>query len=154
MGKDNTAPGCFMSMLFETEETIEPATRKAWEGTVLWRVTKNPYRPGHKRCNWFVGVTFFDEKELPGIDGTSNMPLPAQVVKAVRMSTRWKRRFAPPINRPTYQSAQQKNVPNLKIRKGRDSGSCLNFATSMLMKRTRCVTTNGRATPPFSSVTL
>lgn len=64
----NTAPGCFMSMLFETKEVIEPGTRKEWEGTVLWRATNNPYRPGHKRCNWFVGVSFFDEKELPVID--------------------------------------------------------------------------------------
>ncbi|MBD5243830.1 MAG: peptide chain release factor H, partial [Barnesiella sp.] len=39
-----------------------------WQGTILWRSAKNPYRPGHKRSNWFVGVNFFDEVELPHID--------------------------------------------------------------------------------------
>lgn len=37
------------------------------KGTVLWRSTANPYRPGHKRSNWFVGVNFFDEVEFPEI---------------------------------------------------------------------------------------
>ena len=60
----NTVPGCFMSMVFETETPIPQEKRKEWEGSVLWRATKNPYRPGHKRANWFVGVSFFDEKEL------------------------------------------------------------------------------------------
>lgn len=64
----NTVPDCYMSMIFETEEEISPELKKEWEGTVLWRSTKNPYRPGHKRCNWYVGVRFFDEKELPVID--------------------------------------------------------------------------------------
>lgn len=30
-----------------------------WEGTVQW-ISKSPYRPMHKRKNWFVGVNFFD----------------------------------------------------------------------------------------------
>lgn len=60
----NTTPDCYMSMVFETETTIPEEKRKEWEGTVLWRATKNPYRPGHKRANWFVGVSFFDEKKL------------------------------------------------------------------------------------------
>lgn len=34
---------------------------------MLWHSTENPYRPGHKRSNWFVSVHFFDEKELPEI---------------------------------------------------------------------------------------
>ncbi len=49
----NQVDSCFMSMTF---------------GTILWRSPRNPYRPGHKRCNWFVGVNFFDEVELPQID--------------------------------------------------------------------------------------
>lgn len=64
----NTAPGCYMSMVFETETPIAEEKRKEWEGTVLWRATKNPYRPAHKRANWFVGVSFFDEKELLSIN--------------------------------------------------------------------------------------
>ena len=64
----NTEPGCFMSMTFATEEAIPQPIIDEWQGTVLWRSTKNPYRPGHKRSNWFVGVNFFDEVSLPQID--------------------------------------------------------------------------------------
>ena len=64
----NQHEGCFMSMTFTSEETIPRSIVDEWQGTVLWRSSRNPYRPGHKRCNWFVGVNFFDEVELPQID--------------------------------------------------------------------------------------
>lgn len=63
----NQVEGCFMSMTFATAESIPETIVKEWQGTVLWRSTANPYRPGHKRSNWFVGVNFFDEVELPEI---------------------------------------------------------------------------------------
>ncbi len=64
----NQVDGSFMSMTFATEEAIPQPIVTEWQGTVLWRSTRNPYRPGHKRSNWFVGVNFFDEVELPQID--------------------------------------------------------------------------------------
>ena len=64
----NQVDGCFMSMIFTTAEPIPQSIVYDWQGTILWRSTKNPYRPGHKRSNWFVGVNFFDEVELPHID--------------------------------------------------------------------------------------
>ena len=33
-----------------------------WQGTIQW-ISKSPYRPMHKRKNWFVGVSFFDIKD-------------------------------------------------------------------------------------------
>ena len=63
----NQVEGCYMSMVFETSEELPGSVITEWEGSVLWRSTKNPYRPGHKRSNWFVGVHFFDEQELPEI---------------------------------------------------------------------------------------
>lgn len=63
----NQVEDCYMSMVFETAEELPCSIIAEWEGTVLWRSTKNPYRPGHKRNNWFVGIHFFDEKELPEI---------------------------------------------------------------------------------------
>ena len=63
----NQVEDCYMSMVFETTEELPCSVITEWEGTVLWRSTKNPYRPGHKRSNWFVGIHFFDEKELPEI---------------------------------------------------------------------------------------
>lgn len=63
----NQVDGCYMSMTFVTGESIPETIVKEWQGTVLWRSTANPYRPGHKRRNWFVGVNFFNEVELPKI---------------------------------------------------------------------------------------
>lgn len=61
----NTEEDCFMSMLFlaETDESKE----KEWSGTVQWRATSNRYRPGHPRKNWFVGVEFIAQLELPEV---------------------------------------------------------------------------------------
>ena len=64
----NQVDGCFMSMTFTTTELIPQSIVNDWQGTILWRSTKNPYRPGHKRSNWFVGINFFEEVELPHID--------------------------------------------------------------------------------------
>lgn len=64
----NSVADCYMSMTFVSDEQLSPSLKKEWEGTVLWRSTKNPYRPGHKRSNWFVGIHFFDAVELPVID--------------------------------------------------------------------------------------
>lgn len=64
----NQMDGCFMSMIFATDEAISSSIVEEWQGTILWRSTKNPYCPGHKRSNWFVGVNFFDEVSLPQID--------------------------------------------------------------------------------------
>lgn len=64
----NREPDCFMSMTLTTDRELPEAFVREWEGTVLWRSTRNPYRPGHKRSNWFVGVHFFDVLELPEVD--------------------------------------------------------------------------------------
>ena len=64
----NRENDCFMSMTFATEAIIPQCIIEEWQGTVLWRSTKNPYRPVHKRSNWFVGVHFFEEVELPRIN--------------------------------------------------------------------------------------
>lgn len=66
----NTTEGCFMSMMFGSEADISLSKTVEWEGTVLWRSTRNPYRPGHKRSNWFVGVHFIDPVSLPEIKGS------------------------------------------------------------------------------------
>ena len=54
----NAEPDCYMSMLFLAE--VNPAKEQEWSGTVLWRAASNPYRPGHPRRNWFVGVEFIE----------------------------------------------------------------------------------------------
>ncbi len=49
--------GCFSSILFYTECDLS-----GLEGTVLW-ICKSPYRPEHKRKNWFVDVSIIPEAE-------------------------------------------------------------------------------------------
>lgn len=61
-------PDCYMSITFVSDTKIPESVVYEWEGTVLWQSTANPYRPGHRRKNWFVGVHFIDELELPEID--------------------------------------------------------------------------------------
>ena len=61
----NTEPDCYMSMLFLAE--VDPAKEQEWSGTVLWRAASNPYRPGHPRRNWFVGVEFIEPISLPDV---------------------------------------------------------------------------------------
>ena len=61
-------PYCYMSITFVSDTEIPESVVSEWEGTVLWQSTANPYRPGHRRKNWFVGVHFIDELELPEID--------------------------------------------------------------------------------------
>lgn len=63
----NSDPHCYMSLTLVSESEIPASAVAEWEGTVLWRSTKNHYRPGHKRSNWFVGVHFINEPELPAI---------------------------------------------------------------------------------------
>ena len=66
----NIYDGCYMSMTFLlTGESMDSLVCE-WEGTVQWIANNNPYRPNHKRKNWFVGVSFFDEVRLPDIKET------------------------------------------------------------------------------------
>lgn len=64
----DSADDCYMSVTLATNDALPQATIDEWKGTVLWHSTKNRYRPGHKRSNWYVGINFFDEVELPHIN--------------------------------------------------------------------------------------
>ena len=61
-------PDCYMSITLVSDQEIPSSALAAWEGTVQWHSTKNPYRPKHKRNNWFVGVHFIDSLDLPTIN--------------------------------------------------------------------------------------
>lgn len=47
--------GGYTSIVFETECNL-----KELEGSVLW-VCKSPYRPGHRRKNWYIDVSILEE---------------------------------------------------------------------------------------------
>ena len=66
----NTENGCYLSMTLCGDLTNEEKTEleRKWKGSVLYIATKNPYRPNHKRKNWFVGVNTFTEVDTIKID--------------------------------------------------------------------------------------
>ena len=52
-------PGNFRSVLLALEGDAAEALAKRWRGSVQW-MGPSPYRPGHKRKNWFIGVEVFE----------------------------------------------------------------------------------------------
>lgn len=61
----NTEENCYMSFILSVDDKVDISKLKSeWFGTVQLISTKNPYRPNHKRKNWFVGVNFFDETDV------------------------------------------------------------------------------------------
>ncbi|MBQ9396069.1 MAG: peptide chain release factor H [Proteobacteria bacterium] len=48
-------PGCYKSILFSTQADLS-----ALEGTVEW-ICQSPFRPHHKRKNWFIDVSIIPE---------------------------------------------------------------------------------------------
>ena len=51
--------GCMFSATLAIEGESISSLKDEWEGSVLWVAQKNPFRPWHRRKNWFVGVHFF-----------------------------------------------------------------------------------------------
>ena len=55
--------------------TLEGRGAKAfaagWVGTVQW-ICRSPFRPHHKRRNWFVGVFELEDRALPDLDARSS----------------------------------------------------------------------------------
>lgn len=51
-------PGCCTSIMFSTDEDLS-----SLEGTIQW-ICKSPFRPHHKRKNWFMDVSFIPEQEI------------------------------------------------------------------------------------------
>ena len=66
----NTESGCYLSITLCGDLSNEEKTEleSKWKGSVLYIATKNPYRPNHKRKNWFVGVNTFTEVDTIQID--------------------------------------------------------------------------------------
>ena len=56
-------PGNFRSVLLALEGAQALALASRWGGSVQW-ICPSPYRPGHRRKNWFIGVEAF-ETEAP-----------------------------------------------------------------------------------------
>ncbi|EHQ28698.1 peptide chain release factor H [Mucilaginibacter paludis DSM 18603] len=55
--------GTFLSATMMAQGMQLEVFRREWEGTIRW-IAQSPYRRYHQRKNWFVGVAFFDIKQL------------------------------------------------------------------------------------------
>ena len=66
----NTEKGCYLSITLcgDLSNEEKTALESKWKGSILYIATKNPYRPNHKRKNWFVGVNTFTEVDTIQID--------------------------------------------------------------------------------------
>lgn len=52
---ESRTPGCYSSIMFSTEEDLS-----GLEGTIQW-ICESPFRPHHKRKNWYVDVSIIPE---------------------------------------------------------------------------------------------
>lgn len=56
--------GTFLSATLSAQGDKLVEFIQEWKGTVQW-IAQSPYRPNHKRKNWFAGVSIFNVKDLP-----------------------------------------------------------------------------------------
>ena len=66
--EDGPEDGCMFSATLAIEGERISSIKDEWEGSVLWVAQKNPFRPWHRRKNWFVGVHFFKPLHSDTID--------------------------------------------------------------------------------------
>lgn len=52
-------PGNWRSVLLALEGAAAPTVALRWRGSVQWSCP-SPYRPGHRRKNWFIGTEVFE----------------------------------------------------------------------------------------------
>ena len=61
-GKESKTYGCYTSILFSTDNDLSEL-----EGTIQW-ICVSPFRPHHKRKNWFIDVSIIPERaDIPNI---------------------------------------------------------------------------------------
>lgn len=66
--EDGLEDGCMFSATLSVSGDCIEKFRTEWEGSVLWVAQKNPFRPWHRRKNWFVGVHFFQPLKSESIN--------------------------------------------------------------------------------------
>lgn len=66
--EDGPEDGCMFSATLSVSGDCIEKLRTEWEGSALWVAQKNPFRPWHRRKNWFVGVHFFQPLKSESIN--------------------------------------------------------------------------------------
>ncbi len=57
--------GCFKSVLLKLEGTAASVIADNWDGVMLW-ICASPFRPGHRRKNWYFSGKRFNSHAEPG----------------------------------------------------------------------------------------
>ncbi|MFG1490166.1 peptide chain release factor H, partial [Oceanospirillum sp. HFRX-1_2] len=57
--QDGRRPGCYKSLLIGVKGADALPFSRRWQGSFLW-VCSSPYRPAHKRKNWYFSGELFD----------------------------------------------------------------------------------------------
>lgn len=60
--------GNLRSVLLALDGEQAQALALRWQGSVQW-VCASPYRPGHRRKNWFIGADVFAQDDAAGMQG-------------------------------------------------------------------------------------
>lgn len=66
--EDGPEDGCMYSVTLSIEGENITKLSEEWEGSILWVAQKNPFRPWHRRKNYFVGVHFIKPLEATQIN--------------------------------------------------------------------------------------
>lgn len=61
--ENGAIPRSYLSITYKVNGDTR-ALQQEWEGSILW-VGISPFRPSHKRKNWFVAIQFFAFQEFP-----------------------------------------------------------------------------------------
>ena len=64
---DGDEPRTLRSALLAAEGDAAERWVRAWEGTIQW-IGASPFRPNHKRKNWFVGVSALIPPHIEALD--------------------------------------------------------------------------------------
>ncbi len=59
--------GCLLSALLSVRGASALRFAETWQGSVLW-ICRSPFRPSHRRKNWFVGVDALFPPDLQATD--------------------------------------------------------------------------------------
>jgi len=74
-------PGNLRSVLLALEGEQAHALAQRWQGSVQW-VCPSPYRPGHKRKNWFIGAELFEPDAPAGAQALHDKDLRVETLRA------------------------------------------------------------------------
>lgn len=54
---------CYSSIIFKVTDDKQETEILKLEGTILW-ICQSPFRPNHKRKNWYIAVSILSEEEI------------------------------------------------------------------------------------------